>query len=915
MPFNITLVRSRIKTRPYAKIDGAYSGPTWNNNIGLQTVPDPPAEAFKLLQTLSSRPDTCMVMGTAIRPEIMDTDRTLKNFAEEPVRMMVFDLDKYESPNMVTHGKKITYDLAVADAKDFIAKYLPPEFQDVTFFLRFSSSFLIKRDSYLRCHIIFILEESQYPREIGMWIKHENIPADATFYFNLTQPIFTAAPIWRNMVDPLKIADPPIPRIGIATGGSPMVPGGWQPYHFEKYKDPINIANLPSAAQLPGKMGSFCRSVPMSKILMNLGYTEESDGRWLAPNSSTGIPGVIVFQNGFAFSHHEEDPMNQVVGKVFQFKRRSLNAYDLYNGWATLNKDDPDIMGDFEFMLEQAILGDVAYQEEVQTLLKARAEWLTEGSYEGTNRKIIDGIVMDMNGMSLTNVARDNIFSMIKAKTKYVNKKDLQSLWKNVRKDQALRKDEYDPESNLRHMAGIFKRQKIIYSHHKTATGDYWCYFGNTRIWKRCNHTQARAFVYNHIHSSMPIKVEIDFTKMEHLTTLILRETCLSMADFRKGRGWAFRGGKYGIDMEGLFGDFSWEVNKAVKTLNKKDHICKELPITYDQWIATGSNLPIEYIDFLVASCEEDMESVELLREYGGYILADSYYLHKMLILEGVPGSGKSILAKILQAAVGQQYCSAISIAGMTTQFGLGELPGKKLAVMSEARSVDMKSLRALVPVLLKIIGQDYIDTEAKHKNAMTELLECKILMMTNRTPVIPDDTGALSQRLMMARFNRGFRDTKDEILGLDRIILDRGLAGIIKWHLIGLGNLSDRKHFIEPMKGVVAKQSLLEQIDPLKTFIEDFCYIDLDSGLDMWVGQTDFIRFFRAFLRRIGQYTENDFDRVRKRASIRNIRSLYPKVSKRKITRERTQVWVLQYLVMKINLEEEFDMELQEIE
>jgi len=412
----------------------------------------------------------------------------------------------------------------------------------------------------------------------------------------------------------------------------------------------------------------------------------------------------------------------------------------------------------------------------------------------------------------------------------------------------------------------------------------------------------------------MPIKIEIDFTKMEHLTTLIMRETCLSMSNFKRGIGWAFRKGKYGIDMKGLFVDPEWTVDKTVKTLAKEDHICKELPITYDEW-KNSNELPEEYIDFLVSSCEEDMESVELIREYGGYILADSYYLHKMLILEGVPGSGKSILAKIYQEMLGYQYCAAVSILGLVGQFGLGDLPGKKLAVMSEARQVDLSALRSLVPILLKIVGQDYIDTEAKHKNAISELLECKILLMTNRTPVIPDDTGALSQRLLMIRFDREFRGTKAEILGLDRIILDRGLPGIIKWHLKGLENLSKRKVFIEPERGIAAKAWLSEQIDPLKTFVDSFFLLEWDAPKDSFILQVDFIRYFRAFLRRIGQSTDDTQDRVRKRASIRNLKSLYPKIETGRRWVAEKYVYYIKGLIPYANLDLEFVTELSELE
>ena len=486
-------------------------------------------------------------------------------------------------------------------------------------------------------------------------------------------------------------------------------------------------------------------------------------------------------------------------------------------------------------------------------------------------------------------------------------------MFKSIKKDQATQYEKYDPDANIRHMANIFKRQKVLYSHHYTETGDFWCYFSNKRVWKKCNISQTRAFIYNHIHATVPLKLEIDYSKSEQLSRLIIRESCLHMEEFKKGKGWAFKGGRYGIIMEELFSDsHQWQSDKSIKTLKKTDHIYKELPVTYEQWKQDKDKLPEQYINFLVSTCEEDIETVELIREFGGYIMADSYYIHKMLIVEGVPGSGKSILAKILQQCVGPEYYSAVSVDKMASQFGLGTLPGKKLAIMSEARGIDFKTLKALVPVLLRIIGQDHIDTEAKFKDITTELLECKVLMMTNRTPVLPDDTGALSQRLMILRFNKIFRGTPEEILGLDKLILKGGLSSIINWHLKGLERLGKRKVFIEPKSGLAVKQVLEAQIDPLKTFIDDYFTINTEEDKNTFITQKYFIHLFRAYCVRLSQPADKAL--VRKRASIRNVKSLYPVLSVKRVTQEQKQQYIIVGLVPAKGLELEFGEEIEEM-
>jgi len=906
---HITLVRSRIKKRPYCKTDGKYLGPTWSNDIGLQTIPNTPEDMFNLCSVLLDTPNTCMVMGTVIKPEIIDTDRTLKNFTEEPLSYVILDLDKYEVEGINSKN----YDQTVKEVDKFIKTQLPPEFQNTSYVLCFSSSFLLKEKPCLRCHIIFMLEEAQYPREIGTWIKKEKLPIDATFFFNLTQPVFTAKPLWIDIVDPLSLKDPHFPRLSLIKKEKSHVLPGWQPYYIPGKS--LVVGDMPEASNLPGKVGSFCRRVLPGKVLESMGYTHVEDGRYLSPNSSTGIPGVIVFENGYVYSHHDSDPINEIVEKSFNYKRRSLNAYDIAYNWAVLNKNtDPGILKEFDFILSQAILGDSAYQDEVQKELIYRTEWLEEGEYKGNNRRIIDSIIQDMHDLYLSELSREYIFNAIKIHTKKITILSLKNTWKNLKRNKASMDDLYDPEANLRHMSNIFKRQGIIYSRHKTITGDFWCYFSNNNVWMCCNNTQTKAFVYNHVHATIPIKIEISYSKIEQLTNMIMREACLSMSEFPKGKGWAFKGGKYGILMDKMFSDsHQWQSKEAVRTLKKEDYIYKELPITYKEWTESEGETPTRYIEFLISSCEEDLETVELIREYGGYVLADSYYLHKMLIIEGVPGGGKSILGKVLQACVGSAYYSAVSMAGLAGRFGLGTLPGKKLAIMSEARGVDFIVLKALVPILLKLIGQDYVDTESKGVDVVTELLECKIIMLTNKTPVLPDDTGALAQRLILINLNKVFRGTPEEILGLDRKIVEDGLAGIIRWHLEGLERLSKRKEFVEPEKGGVAKKELVAQIDPLKTFISQYFTVDLNVEQKYWMPQRDFTLYFRAFCLRLGQPTKEGI--VQKRASIRSIKTLFPSLFVKRIRVEDKVVATIAGLSPNTELALEFANEIYDLQ
>jgi putative DNA primase/helicase len=58
-----------------------------------------------------------------------------------------------------------------------------------------------------------------------------------------------------------------------------------------------------------GVIGTFNETYDLTAILERNGY-ERRGNRFLAPDSTTGLPGVHVFENGRCYSHHANDPLN-----------------------------------------------------------------------------------------------------------------------------------------------------------------------------------------------------------------------------------------------------------------------------------------------------------------------------------------------------------------------------------------------------------------------------------------------------------------------------------------------------------------------------------------------------------------------------------------------------------------------------
>ena len=66
----------------------------------------------------------------------------------------------------------------------------------------------------------------------------------------------------------------------------------------------------------------------VGEILRHHGYVQKNERRWLAPGSSTGLPGVSLLKNGKVYSHHGSDPLNDGQGPKDAFDAFRILEHD-----------------------------------------------------------------------------------------------------------------------------------------------------------------------------------------------------------------------------------------------------------------------------------------------------------------------------------------------------------------------------------------------------------------------------------------------------------------------------------------------------------------------------------------------------------------------------------------------------------
>lgn len=256
------------------------------------------------------------------------------------------------------------------------------------------------------------------------------------------------------------------------------------------------------------------------------------------------------------------------------------------------------------------------------------------------------------------------------------------------------------------------------------------------------------------------------------------------------------------------------------------------VPFAYDP----DAQVPERWLAFLHELWEDDEDSIALLGEMFGYALWGDTSLQKIMLLVGPPRAGKGVIARVLTHLLGRPNVGAPTLAGLTTNFGLQDLIGKTLAIVSDARLGPRANVQALAERLLSISGEDSITVDRKYKDPWTGPLGVRFLLLTNELPRFTDASGALAKRFIVLTLSKSFYGKEDPSL-LGRLLPE--LPGILNWALDGLDRLRARGRFTEPASAREAIRELEDLSSPMSAFLRDRCVLRRDLRVivdDLWM-------------------------------------------------------------------------------
>jgi len=260
------------------------------------------------------------------------------------------------------------------------------------------------------------------------------------------------------------------------------------------------------------------------------------------------------------------------------------------------------------------------------------------------------------------------------------------------------------------------------------------------------------------------------------------------------------------------------------------------LPFDYDP----TAPAPAQWLAFLESIWPGDWQAQYELQKMFGYLLTLDTSLQKIFAIVGPKRSGKGTIARVLRQLIGPRNVAAPTLTQLGKDFGLQGLVGKQVALVPDARIGHGADKAVVSERMLSISGEDAIDIARKHINDWHGKLDCRLVVMSNELPALPDASGALASRYVVFALERSFYGREDH--QLDRKLAEE-MPGILRWALDGLHALHRDGYIRTPASAEVLAEEMDRVGSPVKAFVADRCEWSEEYTItkaDLWADYKD---------------------------------------------------------------------------
>lgn len=227
-------------------------------------------------------------------------------------------------------------------------------------------------------------------------------------------------------------------------------------------------------------------------------------------------------------------------------------------------------------------------------------------------------------------------------------------------------------------------------------------------------------------------------------------------------------------------------------------------------------------------------EDVKMILRYIAYCMTTDYGLKTFMVLVGQSNTGKSVLIRFVEALVGRQNTSALSMHELNMRFYPAQLYGKLLNSCADNKTLPLSSIENLK----KITGGDQIMHEKKGKEPFFFVSFAKLLFSFNQLPLqLEEKSNAFYKRMRVLFMNNELFLNNEYV---DDLCSDESIEEVIPYLL----SLLPLKDIPRTKMSDSCVETLRQDSDSIHAFIKSEC----ELGEDLYISKDVLFQSYADF-------------------------------------------------------------------
>lgn len=232
---------------------------------------------------------------------------------------------------------------------------------------------------------------------------------------------------------------------------------------------------------------------------------------------------------------------------------------------------------------------------------------------------------------------------------------------------------------------------------------------------------------------------------------------------------------------------------------------------------------------FLKEITLDRQELIDILLEFVAYGLSnDRLWVHKALFLYGESGAnGKSTFLKIIQALIGDDNYSSVSISDLGDPQQVALLQGKLFNIKAESGKAlyDCEEFK-------EVTSGESLNAKVVYQKPYKIKPRAKFMVACNSLPKSCDTSGGFFRRILIIPFDAYFGESNaSTIAELDKIIIEKEASGIINLLVEAYKRLHKQGGFTKSEISVkLVKEYQTDNMPELDFFEDTYEFKDIDN-------------------------------------------------------------------------------------